>query len=69
MQSHGHYELSQHDSQRNPQREDADVAGIFDFDVTKIFGHDNVIEPEVRAFGFSHPLICIHIHVVYSPGR
>ncbi|KAJ3495094.1 hypothetical protein NLG97_g3641 [Lecanicillium saksenae] len=28
------------------QRDNADVADTFDFDVTKIFGNDNIIEPE-----------------------
>ncbi|KAJ6780317.1 hypothetical protein PWT90_09913 [Aphanocladium album] len=42
MQSPGGSEVS--------QRDDADVADTFDFDVTRIFGNNNIIEPEVRDF-------------------
>lgn len=48
MQSQDRTEVVQPGSQPALSHADDDVASRFDFDVTEIFGHDNIIEPEVR---------------------
>ena len=66
MQRQGHNEDLQSSSQLDLSQDDDDAASRFDFDVTKIFGDDNTIEPEVRQICLSFP--ALHILVFNGTG-